>query len=260
MASLNGALRAACLAGAAICSHAFVAPAAAQQARTGIDYDLPDQELGERLRTIARLSGREIIFADEAAEGRRAPPLQGRFNFEEAIRVSLSGSRLAAELRDGALLIRPAPPSEIGSSMPARSEASAADENGVITVTGTRIRGGGSASPVIVTTRRGLEEAGVTDLAGFTRILPQNFTGGQNPGVAGGGQQGGQNNVNNSATLNLRGLGPDATLTLLNGHRLAYDALNQGVDISTIPLLAIDRIEVIADGASALYGRTRWAA
>jgi outer membrane receptor protein involved in Fe transport len=105
-----------------------------------------------------------------------------------------------------------------------------------------------------VSTRRQLEEAGVTDLAGFTRILPQNFTGGQNPGVAGGGQQGGQSNVNNSATLNLRGLGPDATLTLINGHRIAYDALNQGVDISAIPLVAVERIEVIADGASALYG------
>ncbi|MFN3945629.1 MAG: TonB-dependent receptor plug domain-containing protein [Allosphingosinicella sp.] len=107
---------------------------------------------------------------------------------------------------------------------------------------------------MIVTTRRELEEGGVSDLAGFTRTLPQNFTGGTNPGIAGGGQQGGQSNINNSAALNLRGLGPDATLTLVNGHRLAYDALNQGVDISAIPLAAVERIEVIADGASALYG------
>ena len=121
-------------------------------------------------------------------------------------------------------------------------------------MTGTRIRGAGSASPVTVTTRRELEQAGISDLADFTRILPQNYTGGQNRGIAGGGEQGGQQNLNNSATLNLRGLGPDATLTLLNGHRLSYDSINQGIDISAIPLGAIERVEVVADGASALYG------
>jgi iron complex outermembrane receptor protein len=121
-------------------------------------------------------------------------------------------------------------------------------------VTGTRIRGASGPSPVIVMTRRGLEEQGLADMASVSRIIPQNFTGGQNPGVAGGGDQGGYNNINNSTTLNLRGLGSDATLTLINGHRLPYDAVNQGVDISTIPLAALERIEVITDGASALYG------
>jgi iron complex outermembrane recepter protein len=239
------AFYAACLAGVAIIT-SVAAPAASAQVEPQIPYDLPDQELGDRLLTIARLSGREILFAPETVQGRRAPPLSGRFSFESAIRASLAASGLIAEYREGALLVRER-------SVPA-GQVLEPTHSGQITVTGTRIRGAGSASPVIVTTRRDLEESGVSDLAGFTRVLPQNFTGGQNPGVAGGGQQGGQNNVNNSATLNLRGLGPDATLTLLNGHRLAYDALNQGVDISAIPLVAIERIEVIADGASALYG------
>ena len=57
-----------------------------------------------------------------------------------------------------------------------------------------------------------------------------------------------------SSTLNLRGLGSDATLTLLNGHRLAYSVANQSVDVSTIPVVAIERLEIVADGASALYG------
>ena len=46
-------------------------------------------------------------------------------------------------------------------------------------MTGTRIRGAGSASPVHVTTRNDLEQAGINDLADFTRILPQNYAGGQ---------------------------------------------------------------------------------
>jgi outer membrane cobalamin receptor len=52
----------------------------------------------------------------------------------------------------------------------------------------------------------------------------------------------------------LRGLGADATLTLLNGHRLPYDSAFGGVDISAIPVAAVERIDVVADGSSALYG------
>jgi outer membrane receptor for ferrienterochelin and colicin len=91
-------------------------------------------------------------------------------------------------------------------------------------VTGTRIRGATGPSPVVVMTRRGLEEQGIPDMACASRIIPQNFTGGQNPGVAGGGEQSGYNNINNSTTLNLRGLGSDATLTLINGRRLRAEA------------------------------------
>ncbi len=57
-----------------------------------------------------------------------------------------------------------------------------------------------------------------------------------------------------ASSINLRGLGSDATLTLLNGHRLAYNFAFQAIDISSIPFEAIDRIEVVADGSSALYG------
>ena len=85
------------------------------------------------------------------------------------------------------------------------------------------------------------------------RSLPQNFSGGQNPGVGSGAGLVNEN-VNSASSANLRGLGPDATLTLLNGHRLPYNSSNQGVDISSIPLAAVDRIEVVPDGASAVYG------
>ena len=173
--------------------------------------------------------------------------MAGRLTVDEAVRRALAGSTLVAEHRAGAVLIREARGAGGGPGADSLDQAA-------ITVTGTRIRGGSPASPVVVTTRRALEQSGISDLAGFARVLPENYTGGQNPGIAGGGEQGGQSNVNNSATLNLRGLGPDATLTLVDGHRLAYDALDQGIDISVIPLAAVDRIEVITDGASAVYG------
>jgi outer membrane receptor protein involved in Fe transport len=220
------------------------APAAAQPAT---DYNLPAEDLGESLRAIAQLSGRDIFFRPEDVRDRRAPPVAGHLTLEQALRAALAGSPLSIGYRAGAVLIRPR--GGAGSERGADPQSATA-----ITVTGTRIRGAGSASPVAVTTRRALEEAGISDLAGFARILPQNFTGGQNPGVAGGGEQGGQDNINDSTTLNLRGLGPDATLTLIDGHRIAYDALNQGIDISAIPLASVERIEVVTDGSSALYG------
>src|SRR3546814_11644652 len=61
-------------------------------------------------------------------------------------------------------------------------------------------------------------------------------------------------NITGGSSLNLRGLGPDATLTLLNGARLAYDGFTQATDVAVIPVAAIDRMEVLLDGASALYG------
>ena len=61
-------------------------------------------------------------------------------------------------------------------------------------------------------------------------------------------------NITGGSSLNLRGLGADATLTLLNGRRMAYGGFTQSVDISAIPLEAVERIEIVADGASAIYG------
>jgi len=232
-------LCAALLAAAAYSAALAALPASAQAERT--TFDLPAQDLATMLRSLARQGGREILFADEEVRGRRSPAVRGSFTVEQAVRLALGGSGLIVEEEAGALVVR---------ARPGAADTGAA----AITVTGTRIRGAGGPSPVVVMTRRVLEKQGLADMASISRIIPQNFTGGQNPGVAGGGDQGGYNNINNSTTLNLRGLGSDATLTLINGHRLPYDAVNQGVDISVIPLVALERIEIIADGASALYG------
>ncbi|MBL4837467.1 MAG: TonB-dependent receptor [Kordiimonadaceae bacterium] len=64
----------------------------------------------------------------------------------------------------------------------------------------------------------------------------------------------GVTNVNSGTGVNLRGLGNDSTLVLLNGRRLAPAGVGNFVDISMIPLTAIERIEVLTDGASAIYG------
>src|SRR3546814_13465641 len=63
-----------------------------------------------------------------------------------------------------------------------------------------------------------------------------------------------ENNFSAASSADLRGLGPGATLTLLNGRRLAYNGYANTIDIGMIPLPALDRAEVVTDGASALFG------
>ncbi|QDW67573.1 TonB-dependent receptor plug domain-containing protein [Luteimonas granuli] len=126
-----------------------------------------------------------------------------------------------------------------------------------VQVTGTRVKGGTVPSPVVVLDAERIREEGFHDLGEVVRSIPQNFTGGQNPGaaslnIAGAGAR--NQNVTGGSSLNLRGLGPDATLTLLNGRRMAYSTTFQTVDISAIPVEAVSRVEIVADGASAIYG------
>ncbi|MGY6517568.1 MAG: TonB-dependent receptor plug domain-containing protein [Lysobacteraceae bacterium] len=125
-----------------------------------------------------------------------------------------------------------------------------------LAVTGSRIRGGATPSAVVTVDSQRIREEGFADLGDVIRSLPQNFAGGQGPGIAPGATGGGQGNQNitGGSGLNLRGLGQDASLTLLNGRRMAYGGFVQMVDISAIPVAAVDRIEVVADGASAVYG------
>jgi outer membrane receptor protein involved in Fe transport len=125
-----------------------------------------------------------------------------------------------------------------------------------VIVTGTRIRGGTTPSPVITIGSEQIQQEGFTDLGQVIRSVPQNFSGGQNPGVAAGAAQGSSadQNITGGSGINLRGLGPDATLTLLNGRRMSYGGYAQAVDISMIPVEAVERLEIVPDGASAVYG------
>ncbi|OWQ97567.1 TonB-dependent receptor [Sphingopyxis bauzanensis] len=220
------------------------APAAAQAA-TATDYDLPAQDLETSLRSVGLTSGQQIMITSSAVAGRTAPVLKGQYTVEQAVRALLHGTAVRVQFKDDTILIGEG----------ARADAiDTADANPAeITVIGSRIRGGPATSPVTSITRREAELLGRTDLGQIIRDLPQNFSGGQNPTISASGQ-GGFTNVSGSSAINLRGLGPDASLTLFNGHRVAFDAISQGVDISAIPLSAIERIDIVTDGASALYG------
>lgn len=232
---------------AAVAVGTLTPPAAAlAQEQRRVEYKIEAGDLGEALKTVSRQSGKEIIFTSEAVLGHKAPALHGTYSADEAVQALLQGSDLVAKFRKDVIIIR-------GRSTPPRDVADRSAAQSEIVVTGSRIRGSEPVSPVAVSTRDNIEKRGFNDLGAFARSLVQNYSGGQNPGIAASGQ-GGSENVTSSSALNLRGLGADATLTLFNGHRVAYDAISQGVDITAIPLAAIDRVEVVTDGSSALYG------
>jgi len=121
-----------------------------------------------------------------------------------------------------------------------------------IVVTGSRIRRKDltTPAPVAVLTKEQIQSSGKVSLGDFLQSLPE---------------QGNAYNttVNNSGSgttrIDLRGLGnPQRTLVLLNGRRMIStgtgSVTGNGVDINTIPIAAVERIEVLKDGASSVYG------
>lgn len=123
-----------------------------------------------------------------------------------------------------------------------------------IVVTGTHIRGAPLSAPIIEITQADIERSGYTNVGDVIRSLPQNFSGGNNPQNIGSTPLFSDGSDNGGTSPNLRGLGSGSTLTLVNGHRLADDTTDSGVDVSFIPMAAIERIDVVTDGASAVYG------
>ena len=207
--------------------------------------EVPAQRLGESLKALAFQTGVTVVADSTVVANKQAPALHGTYSVEEALRILLSGSGLVFTPIAGGFAVR-----AIGNE--SRSDP-AGTEAGIV-VTGSRIRGAPIASPVIRLDNEEMRDAGQNSLTDVVRSIPQSFGGGQNLGV--GTNVGTANgiDVGGAVTINLRGLGSDATLTLLNGHRLAYNGSRQGIDVSSLPIGAVDRLEVMPDGASALYG------
>ncbi len=122
------------------------------------------------------------------------------------------------------------------------------DEN-TVTVTGSRIKRSDfeGALPVTVIDREMIELSGESNAADFLRNMTFNSTGSFRP-QSGSSAQG-------TASISLRGIGSSRTLVLVDGRRLPKSpSTGSNQDLNTIPMGAIERIEVLSDGASAIYG------
>lgn len=149
-----------------------------------------------------------------------------------AVRLSFSGTLVAA-----GLLATPAMAQNAGEAIQR------------VEITGSSIKRLASETvlPVTVIRQEDIVRTGATSAQDLVNLIPGNFGGtvaASNVGATGV-----------ASTANLRALGAKYTLVLLNGRRVANFAVgNQPVDLNSIPLSAIERIEVLRDGASAVYG------
>ncbi|HET7203705.1 MAG TPA: TonB-dependent receptor [Steroidobacteraceae bacterium] len=124
-------------------------------------------------------------------------------------------------------------------------------------VTGSRIARTSdfeNPAPVVTFDKSDLDKSGYNNLQQLLEEQP--FVGNGTFSTRGNNQD---STANGAASVSLRGLGADATLVLVNGRRVAVSAFAESittsfVDINALPVAAIERLEVLKDGASAVYG------
>lgn len=244
----------------------------------------PAQPLADSLAAISRQTGRSLLFDPAVVEGRMARPISGQLSAEEAVARLLQGTGLVAVERSGALVVRPGPapssqspasssdrgngagaPSErlaqaspptltdAGPGAPSPAGAASAAQPLVpqrVEVTGTRLKRveNETALPVNVYTRQEIEKSGQPSLSQFLAGLNE-VSVGQGEGSFTGGVQG-------QGTVQLRGMPLGSTLVLVNGRRVQAGGFSGAAffSLNLIPLAAVERVEVVPVGSSAVYG------
>lgn len=242
------------------------------------EFDQPVQSLADALRAAGSKAGVNVAFEPESVRGRQAPALEGRYSAREALERLIQGTGLVLGTTEGGSFLVEDPKTPGGpqgstettrhgvqTAIPekeagdwkqssgteyAKGSSEVADL-GRIVVVGSRIGNTQPTSPVITLSREDLDRSGAVSASDAMKLVPQNWSGttSSTSYVTSG-------NLGFTNKADIRGLGPQATLTLLNGRRISAAAGGGGdaVDLGLIPSAAIERIEVLTDSASALYG------
>jgi outer membrane receptor protein involved in Fe transport len=137
------------------------------------------------------------------------------------------------------------------------AQAASEDEVETVYVTGSRIARTSdfeNPAPVVTFNKDEIAKSGYNNLNELLEQQP--FVGNGTFSTRGNNQD---STANGASSVSLRGLGADATLVLVNGRRVAVSSFAQNittnfVDINTLPVAAVERLEVLKDGASAVYG------
>lgn len=265
-------------------------------AQQGVKLDLPAQPLEDALRTLGFVSNTNIVFDPGLMAGVTAPAINGTMTAEQALEKLLSGTKLRYKfVDDKTVSLMPASAakkttagiSPIRNLRLAQSDAAspsqtrAGDERQIdvsqdvyeenpltdgmtttrgipeILVKGSRAlnmdirRDRDDVQPYVIFEREVIERSGSSNLGDFLKQrLPMNSvakTNGQTAGTVLGG----------TSTVNLRGLGSNQTLILIDGRRAPQ--INQSgnptqADLNGLPLSAIERIEILPTTASGIYG------
>ncbi|WP_372786016.1 TonB-dependent receptor [Phenylobacterium sp.] len=284
----DSGLRAQLFAGLALTALVAASPALGQ---TSHAIHIAAGPLDAALITLASQTHEQLLYTPRLVAGRTSPAVDGDLTAEQALARMIRSSDIVISRTGPSIVVlraaTPVPPTAAVMPGPNRVQGTAGgrpfapDPNHAVAtqstpgaldqatptaptsatvseieVTGTHIRGvTDSPSPVQVIGRADLDRSGYQTVAEALQVLPQNFAGaGAETPTALASDRSSSNSFYASG-INLRGLGPNATLTLINGHRLAGTGDNGDFgDISTLPSAAVERVEVLLDGASALYG------
>jgi iron complex outermembrane recepter protein len=234
-----------------------------------VEFQISAGPASATLPQFADQSHMNIFFASDRVGTQQTHAVSGKLEPLEALKRMLVGSSLRHQFQEPDSVVVSTPGSESSRDwscdgpglMPCKTaQLVSAELAPVVTVTGlahedpfepgqVRLIG-----PDITLARPDFEAGGFQTVGEVLRSLPQNFNGGLNVGVIFAG--GSQNITSRSAasTVNLRGLGSDSTLVLLNGQRLAASEGSGAVDVTLIPISAVERIEITTGSASAMYG------
>jgi outer membrane receptor protein involved in Fe transport len=255
---------------------AFAPRASAQAAEES--FDIPEQRADLALNEFARQAHLVVLFPYEEVSRVAANRLSGKFTVKDGVEALLRNTGLAASVEAGGrqLVVRVFAADSTGGStqmgfqqrrgvfasvmaalaaLAGTNRASAQDGEAPaaleeVTVTGSRIHETGMNTPVPVTvvTADQLDQAAPGSLIEAFHQMPQ-FLGNSSPGTdVFIGTNAGQ------SILNMRGLGQNRTLTLLDGRRVVPSTKQGTLDINVLPESMIKRVEVVTGGASAAYG------
>ncbi len=266
------------------------ATAAAAAQHNVYKFDIPAQTLDSALRAFAKTSRQQILFDGELVHEKRNNALVGDYPVVEGLTILLQGTGLSVSRGEHGAFVIAAAISAKKKVIPATAGAAAgeaplqhlaladaegqsqaaastvetppvteADTAGIpeILVQGTRTlntdikRTEDAAQPYVVFDRTQIERSMSSNLEDFLKTrLPMNTVEGTN-------SQSGSSTRGNQSSINLRGLGANQTLILVDGKRMpsvgGAGVFNQP-DINGLPLAAIERIEVLPSTASGIYG------
>jgi iron complex outermembrane recepter protein len=278
------------LATAALFVSENVASATADLSRV-VQFDIPAQTLGAALLRFSEQAQLQVIVESRLAESVSAPPVKGAYARGDALKLLLAGSGLTFRMvGNGAVAIHALQAAGTpGDAVPGgdlavqRLDAGGrigeyfrrSNQRGVERIPADELDATGNLGEIIVVGTRRLDRSAAEapvpiDQIPVARLLPSSgrFDVGQllqfSAPSFNSNRQVGADGADHIDSATLRGLGPDQTLVLVNGKRQHSVALvnvygsrargNTGTDLNTIPALAIERIDVLRDGAAAQYG------
>ncbi|WP_129780740.1 TonB-dependent receptor [Peristeroidobacter soli] len=251
--------------------------AQAQDLSRIVEFKILPNQLSAAIIEFSQQTGVQVVTAGEDVSRLSTAGVSGKLSIAQALQLLLTGTELHFQVVgestvavlgrsdkksllpvSGYKLDRIAMTSDIdvsgasqsASGMPSRKQDGVEE----IVVTGSNIRGAENhAAPVIRVERQDIERTGYASTQQLIQSLPQNFSNVSETTF--GAINGGVNETTYGGSgINLRGLGAESTLVLMNGRRLAPSGVGSYVDVTMIPLSAVERVEILTDGASAIYG------